>query len=58
MNYVKPLCLLLGVLLLALAVRDMDMAAVLDHVRELGLLGMVFVLLFFAGLTNDINRLT
>jgi glycosyltransferase 2 family protein len=48
MNYVKPLCLVLGVLLLALAVRDMDMAAVLNHVQELGLLGMVFVLMFFA----------
>ena len=48
MNYVKPLCLVLGVLLLALAVRDMDMAAVLNHVRDIGLLGMAFVLLFFA----------
>ncbi len=48
MNYVKPLCLLLGLLLLGLAVRDMDMTEVLSHVRDIGLFGMGFVLLFFA----------
>ncbi|MGH8566220.1 MAG: flippase-like domain-containing protein [Gammaproteobacteria bacterium] len=48
MSYVKFSCLVLGVLLLALAVRDMDMVTVLNHVRDIGLLGMVFVLLFFA----------
>jgi uncharacterized protein (TIRG00374 family) len=48
MSYMKPLCLVLGIVLLALAVQDMDMAEVLRHVGDIGLPGMGFVLLLFA----------